>query len=315
MGRFLAVGIFLLAVGVVFALLVRQSEIISPVTKVRGSTKKIDFVKNTWFPKSVDKATNFNLNLTAKSAIAVDYETGNVLYFKNPKEKLPVASTVKIMSSLVALENKGSIEVFLVSEKAASTGENSMGLTAGEELPMKELIYGMMLVSGNDAAVAVSEGVSGSEEAFVANMNMRAKEIGANDTKFINASGLDIDGRSQYSTAYDMAIISHYVWENYPEFRQISETYNHTFQENPKHKAYNLYNDTNLLTTYPGVKGIKPGFTWEAGMCLATYAENDGRKILAVVLASEDRRGEMVELLDYSFAELGVHVEHPALDL
>lgn len=144
-------------------------------------------------------------------------------------------------------------------------------------------------------------------------MNRKAKELGMQDTKFVNASGLDVDGEVQYSTARDLAILAHYVWEKHPQFRKVSSTPEIYFEASSKHKAFQLYNQTNLLTTYPGVKGIKPGFTWEAGYCLVTYAENDGKKLIGVILNSQDRRHEMREMLDYGFSKYGIRIEHPDL--
>lgn len=275
-------------------------------------------IPNNWFPKMTAFEVNKNagdIYLSAKSAIVVDYDSGEVIFAKNAKDRLPVASTVKIMSALVALENAQLNDVFAVSEKASSIGENSMGLEKGEVLTLSELLYGMLLVSGNDAAVSVAEGIAQNEDVFVAMMNEKAKSIGLDDTLFINATGLDEDSRPQYSTSYDMATLARYTWENYGEFRKIASTEHIVLEENSRHKTFDLYNDTNLLTTYPGVRGIKPGFTWEAGWCLVTYAENDGKKLLAVILGSEDRRGEMVRLLDYGFSKYGIRVEHPGLDL
>lgn len=282
-----------------------------------AKSKKVE-IANNWFPKISWSQANKNANdiyLTARSAIVVDYDTGEVIFAKNAKERMPAASTIKIMTALVALENNKLDDVFSVSGKAADIGENSVGLEEGEQFKLEELLYGMMLVSGNDAAVAVSEGVSGAEQDFVLLMNNEAKRLGLDDTLFINASGLDEDGSLQYSTAFDLATIAHFVWENYPVFRRIASTEHIVLEQSGRHKSYDLFNDTNLLTTYPGVRGIKPGFTWEAGWCLVTFAQNDGKKLLAVILGSEDRRGEMVELLDYGFAKYGIRVEHPGLDL
>ena len=253
--------------------------------------------------------------LSAKSAIVVNYDTGDVLYAKAAKDRLPVASTVKIMTALVALENANVDDKFSVSANAASIGENIMGLAEGERLTVEELLYGMMLVSGNDAAVAIAEGVAGSEQAFVDLMNERVKSLGISDTVFINVSGLDEDEKTQHSSAYDLATIARYARENYPLFRTITSSEEKFIEQTNEHKSYELVNDTNLLTTYPGVRGIKPGFTWEARWCLVTYAENNGRRLLAVILGSDDRRGEMKELLDFGFAKYGIKVNHPELDL
>src|SRR3989344_1480667 len=324
MGRIFSVFLLILIIGGGFYFLRSKSPAVeSPIPKVFGSTtnrvvNKHSFSANKWFPKvnrSNFGSENLSLNLSAKSALVVNYDTGEIIFQKNISQRLPVASTVKIMTALATLENVKLTDTFAVSEKAEKVGENSMGLTQGEKLTLKELLYGLMLLSGNDAAVTIADGVSGSEDSFVRLMNEKSESLGLKNTKFINASGLDDGDKTQYSTAYDMSVIAHYVWENYPVFRQITSTEHEYIDANYNHKAFDLYNDTNLLTTYPGVRGIKPGFTPEAGLCLVTYAENDGKKLIAVILASDDRRGEMKELLDYGFDYYGIKVSHPALDL
>lgn len=317
MGKATAVLLSLLIILVGIFFYSKQEKLLpqSPIPKIFGASEAQN-QKNSWFP--TDNNPNLNvqdLSLSAKAAIIVDFDTAQIIFEKNINEKLPVASTVKIMTALIALENSDLSDTFLVSEKASKVGENSMGLTLGEKLTLRELLYGLMLVSGNDAATAIAEGVSGDETVFTQSMNKKTKSLGLTNTKFINASGLDDDNQTQYSTAYDLAIIAHYVWEKFPAFRQITSTYNQFIPATETHKAFNLYNDTNLLTTYPGVKGIKPGFTWEAGLCLVTYAENDHKKLLTVILGSENRRGEMAKLLDYGFNHYGIKVNHPALDL
>lgn len=307
-------GLFLLGVGA-YLYLPGRINIASPLPEVFGTTDSFE-IKNDWFPKEADiSGKTFDLSLTARSAIVVDYDTGEIVYAKDVHYRQPVASTVKIMTALLALHDAEPSDVFTVSENAAKVGENSMILTAGEKLTLEELLYGMMLVSGNDAAVTVAENIARGEGKFVDLMNKAAKDLGLADTKFINVSGLDDDNRAQYSTAYDMAVLGRYLWEHFPEIREITSTYHKYIDATEQHKDFELYNDTNLLTTYPGVKGIKPGFTWEAGLCLVTYAENGGKRLIAVLLGSYDRRGEMIELLDFGFSHFGIKVEHPGLDL
>ena len=316
MGRVFSVFLLVVLALTGFFLIRRESiSLVSPIPGVFGKADRI--VDNKWFPNkdSLDRRKSFDLSLSAKSALAVDYETGEIVFAKNIDDRLPVASTVKIMTALIALENAKISDTFTVSAKAAKIGENSMGLTLGEELTLEDLLYGLMLVSGNDAAVTIAEGIAGTESEFVKLMNAKVKSLGLRNTKFVNASGLDEDDKTQYSTAYDLVTIAHYVWEKYPKLREITATYNKFIEETGSHKAFDLYNDTNLLTTYPGVLGIKPGFTFEAGLCLVTYAENNGKKLLAVILGSDDRRGEMKELLDFGFSYYGIKVEHPGLDL
>jgi len=330
MGRVFTVFLLLAVIfGGFFFLNSRSFSLQSPIPKVFGTANKKVEIVNNWFPKETSFVTNLQpIDLSAKSAILVDFDSGEVLFRKDDKQRLPAASTIKIMTALVALENRSINDSFTVSENAAKIGENSMGLTNGEKLTLEELLYGLMLVSGNDAAVTIAEGISGNEGGFVKLMNDKVKSLGLSDSRFVNASGLDEDGKDQYTTAYDMAVIAHYTWKNFPVFRQITSTFNKYIEATDAHKAFDLYNDTNLLTTYPGVKGIKPGFTWEAGLCLVTYAENkqslrsssstaglDEKKLLGVILGSDDRRGEMKELLDFGFGHYGISVDHPALDL
>lgn len=316
MGRIISVFLLVvLIVGGFYFLKSKNPDLVSPIPKVFGSTSKRQV--NKWFPKTTKAnfdGANLGLNLSAKAALVVDYDSGEVILAKNIKQRLPVASTVKIMTALVALEKARLKDTFLVSENAAKVGENSMGLASGEKLTLEELLYGLMLVSGNDAAVTIAEGVAGNEAEFVKMMNEKAKSLGLKNSQFINATGLEEDGKNQYATAYDLAVIARYTWENYPIFRQITSTYHYYIEANANHGTFDLYNDTNLLTTYPGVKGIKPGFTWEAGLCLVTYAENGGKQLIGVILGSDNRRGEMKELLDYGFASFGIRVEHPDLD-
>jgi len=304
-----------LVIGGLLLVSYKNPGLISPIPKVFGASSNI--VGNNWFPKNLSGFPHQgnSLSLSANSVLIADYDSGQIIFQKDLNHRQPAASTVKMMTALVAFENADLNREFTVSAKAAKIGEDSMGLGEGEKLNLRDLLYGLILVSGNDAAVTIADGVSGNEDEFVKLMNQKAVFLGLSDTKFINASGLDEDGREQYSTAHDLVVIAHYLWENHPEFREISGTVHWTLDANLGHKAFDLYNDTNLLTTYPGVRGIKPGFTWEAGLCLVTYAENGGKRLLAVILGSDDRRGEMKELLDYGFGTYGIHVFHPGLDL
>lgn len=259
---------------------------------------KINKVKESYLPKP---------QVSAKSALIVDLTTDEVLFEQNPREKLPTASTVKILTAAVALEHLKPSTVISVSDTAAKVGEDFMGLTPHEKLTLEELLYGLLLPSGNDAAQAIAEGVAGTSSRFVDLMNAKAQVLGATDSKFVNSSGLEGDGE-HHSTANDMAIISKYAWENFGEFRRIVGTKYYEIPYTPEHKYFYLENQTNLLGTYPGVRGIKPGFTPEAGLCLVTIAENGGHTILGVVLGSTDRRGDMEKLLNYSFAAQGVQI-------
>lgn len=243
-------------------------------------------------------------DVLAVSAIAYDLTTNKVLFEKNPETRLPMASLTKVMTAIVAIENMDPTNTVAISRTAASVGENSMGLTEGEELSLEDLMYGLFLMSGNDAAEAIAEASPFGRDSFVFQMNKKAETLGLTDTRFTNPSGLEGDG-NQYSTARDLLVITRYALSN-NLIAKVSQTYNHFIPYSEKHKSFDLYNETNLLTTYPGVKGVKTGYTTEAGLCLITYLDYKGHKIIAVILNSPSRREEMIQILDYSLESLGV---------
>lgn len=281
--------------------------IVSPLPFLIQSSPRKAFANNSyWRPKS-DKEVTSTIDrpfLTTQSAISYDLTTGRLLYEKNGKEKSPMASLTKIMTAIVAFENIDVNSSIRVSKNAATVGENAMGLSEGEELSFEELLYGLMLPSGNDAAEALAQGSPMGRDNFIHEMNKKAEDLGLSNTHFTNPSGLEGDG-AQYTTAYDLLVITKYAMEN-TLFLKVVGTYNHFIPATNKHKAYDLYNDTNLLTSYPGVKGVKTGFTFEAGLCLVTYLEHEGHTIIAVLLNSQNRRQEMKELLDYSLQAQGL---------
>ncbi len=262
--------------------------------------------KDYWKPntssnlKSRVKAPKFS----ARAVLSYDMTSDQVLFDRNSKTKLPMASLTKIMTAIVIIENENLDELVSVSKRAAEIGENSMMLKENERFTRRELLYGLILPSGNDAAEVLAETSSVGRENFVYLMNKKAEQLGLTDTNFTNPSGLEGDG-NQYTTAYDLLVITRYGL-NIPEFAEIVATVEKELPENKYHKYYKLFNDTNLLTTYPGVKGVKTGYTYEAGMCLISYLEYKGKKIVAVLLNSNNRREEMKNLLDYSLQSLGV---------
>ena len=241
--------------------------------------------------------------VTAKAALVFDIENKKVLYEKNPKQRLPIASLTKIMTAIVALENPKKDNRYIV-RKEDLVGENSMGLTEGEVLTLEELLYGLILPSGNDAAEVLAHNYKDGRKGFIKAMNNKSKALGIKDTNFTNPSGLEGDG-DQYSTPYDLMVMTHYALSNFPIFAKVVATYEQTIEGNQNHKAYYLVNETNLISSYPGVKGVKAGYTPEAGFCLVTYLDYKGNKIIAVILGSENRRQEMKDLLDYSLQSIG----------
>ncbi len=272
------------------------------------------FVFHPIYPKPLeikDSGRDFDPNMIAGAAgIVVDVETGEILYMKNADEKMPLASLVKIMTALVVMEHSSLSDYATISEGAASVGENSMGLSVGEAYTIEELLYGLMLNSGNDAAYALAENVAGSADGFVEWMNRRVQELGLKDTKFYDPSGLD--DRS-YTTPRELAVLTEFAMR-YSDFRKIVALVDKELPYSDMHKYVYLENQTNLLTTYPGVIGVKTGYTEEAGLCLSTYAENGGKKLVGVVLNSVDRKGDMIIMLDYAFGRYGIKVEHHLLD-
>ena len=247
--------------------------------------------------------------ISGKSGIVVEADSGRVLFDKNSGERLKLASLTKIMTAVVALEHKSLSDKLTVSDKAATIGENAMGISTGEAYTLEELMYGLLLNSGNDAAYAIAEGVAGDSDTFVKWMNMKSAELGLHNTYFADPSGLD---DSSYTTARDLVVLTEYAMR-FSEFRQIVATFSKELPYSDEHKELYLENQTNLLTTYPGDIGVKTGYTEEAGLCLVSYAVNGGKEMIGVVLGSSDRKGDMVLMLDHSFDAVGVHVEHPKL--
>lgn len=234
--------------------------------------------------------------ITADAAILLDTGTGQILFEKNSNQKKPPASTTKIMTAILALEGGDLQDTVTVSSHAASVGEASLELKAGEMLIMQDLLYGALLESGNDACVALAEHIGGTEANFVLLMNQKARLIGADSTNFKNTNGLP--AVEHYSTAKDLATMTNYALRNWV-FRQIVGTGNIIIESN-KITRY-LSNTNRLLWSYYGADGVKTGTTEEAGCCLVASAARDGRKLISVVLNSDNRWKDSILLLDYGF--------------
>lgn len=235
--------------------------------------------------------------ISAKSALVYDLTTDKTIFEKNPKEKVPMASLTKIMTAIIALENYKEKDKIKVGKKDL-VGENSMGLSDGEVLTVEELLYGLILPSGNDAAEVLASNYQVGRLAFIRAMNNKAKSLGLSNTNFTNPTGLEGDGR-QYTTIYDLLVVTNYAMR-FELFRKVVSTVSYTIPWSMTHKKFNLVNETNLLTSYPGVKGVKTGYTEEAGFCLVTYLDYEEHKIIGIILGSEKRREDMKQLLDYS---------------
>lgn len=246
-----------------------------------------------------------DLTPTAKSAILIDFATGEVLYEKNADERLAPASMTKIGSMLLIMEAIDSGKLSLddevtISEEAASMGGSQIFLEAGEVYKVHDLLKGVAIASGNDAVVALAEKVAGSQGEFVDRMNERFKELGASNTNFVNAHGLDAE--EHYSTARDMATIARELLkhEKILEYTSIYEEY---LEKNDGTKTW-LVNTNKLVRFYDGVDGLKTGFTESAGYCLTATAKKDNFRLISVVMgedSSENRSSDTVKLLNYGF--------------
>jgi len=238
--------------------------------------------------------------ISGKNAIAIEVNSGRILYEKNSFSKASIASTTKIMTLIVALENNKLSDTVVVSKKAAWTGGSSVNLKEGDKIKLSELLYGLMLNSGNDAAVAIAEHTAGNLEEFAKLMNEKAKEIGALNTNFVTPHGLDTQGH--HSTAYDMAIISRYALKN-PIISQIVSTRYYTMHFLDG-KTKELKNTNPLLSFYEGISGMKTGYTGMAGKCLVATAKRNDLNIIVVTLgepSSRHRINDTVKILDYCF--------------
>lgn len=246
-----------------------------------------------------------------KSAILIDRDTGTILYEKNSNEKLPPASMTKVMTMLLIMEaiDQGKLkmdEKIRTSEHAASMGGSQIFLETGEEMTTEEMLKGIAIGSGNDAAVAVAERIAGSEEAFVEMMNQKAKDLGLTNSEFKNVTGLPTD--DHYSTAYDMAIMAKELLK-YEDITQFTGTYEAYLRENTDKKFW-LVNTNRLVKFYPGVDGLKTGYTSEAKYCLTATAEKNGMRVIAVVFGaptSKDRNAQVTKMLDYAFSQYETH--------
>ena len=258
-----------------------------------------------------EEKTGVELADNVRSAILIERDTGKVLYEKNSNESLPPASMTKIMTMLLIMEalDEGKLsydEKVRASEYAASMGGSQIFLEAGEEMTVEELLKGIAIGSGNDASVAMAERIAGSEEAFIDMMNKKAEELGLKDTKFQNTTGLPVE--EHYSSAHDMAIMSKELLK-YEDITKYTGKYEAYLREDTDNKFW-LVNTNKLVRFYPGVDGLKTGFTREAMYCLTATAEKDGMRVIAVVFGAptpKDRNAQVTKMLDYAFSQYKTH--------
>lgn len=259
--------------------------------------------------------SNTDLGLNAKSAILMEESTGNILYESNPDERLPIASVTKVMTMLLIMEAVDSGKISLddmvtVSENAMSYGGSTMFLETGEQLTVNDMLKGIAVASANDGCVAMAEHLAGSESAFVDMMNEKAKELGMENTHFMNTNGLDED--DHYSSARDVAIMSRELMKHETIFNYTS-----IWMDTLRGGKFQLANTNKLIRFYDGANGLKTGSTSKALCCLSAAAKRNDMQLIAVVLGaptSAERFASAKSLLDYGFANYAVNTQITAGD-
>lgn len=240
--------------------------------------------------------------IQAQAAILMDAHSQYIYYEKERDKRMYPASTTKIMTLLVALKHGDLNSVVTVNSEAAASKGSCLGLQAGEQLKLQEMLYGMMLVSGNDAAEAVARHVGGTRTRFIQWMNEEAARIGVAKTRFSNPHGLP-DPSNHYTTAFDLALITAEAL-HYPDFRRIVATEERTVAS-LNGKLRRVKNSNELLDTFSGVNGVKTGYTQAAGYCLVATARRGDTELIAVILNSPSRYQDAARLLEYGFTRKG----------
>lgn len=266
--------------------------------EIEEYNKKID---NNEINKTIETSANLNdePKINSRSAVVIDRKSKNIIYGKNENVKKAMASTTKIMTAMVVIQNTNLNNIVDISKKAAGTGGSRLGLKAGDKITVKDLLYGLLLRSGNDCAVALAEYVAGSVPEFSNLMNQNAQMLGLNNTHFVTPHGLDEE--EHYTTAYELAILADYALNN-EVFAQIVNTKSYTININKNSKTLNNTNE--LLGNLNGVYGVKTGFTNGAGRCLVTSIKRGNLDVICVVLGADtkkDRTRDSAKLIEYTF--------------
>ena len=245
--------------------------------------------------------------LNAKIGLIFDRASKTILYEKNGLKQVPMASTTKIMTAIVVLENTDLTDVVTIDKKAAGTGGSRLGLKVNDKITVHDLLYGLMLKSGNDTAVALAIHVGGSVEGFAEMMNQTAKEMGWNNSHFVTPHGLDAQGH--YTTAYELACMADYALQN-PKFKEIVSTKTYTVTLNGRPQV--ISNTNELLGVLDGVYGVKTGFTNGANRCLVTACKRGDLDIITVVLGADTKKirtQDSIKLIEY------IHKNYQVVDL
>ena len=248
------------------------------------------------------------ISTSAKASILINADTGEVIYSQNQNEKLPMASTTKIMTALLLCEEGNMEKGITVTPQMVKVEGTSMGLLGGDKVTYKALRYGMLLASGNDAANVTAYALGGTIDGFVNMMNQRAKELGLNNTHFETPSGLD--GDEHYTTAEDLANLARVCMDN-PLFKEAASTKAITLEYgNPPYRR-TLTNHNKLLKIFEGAVGVKTGFTKKAGRCLVSCAEREGKRVIAVTLKDPNDWEDHINLLNYGLEKVKTTVITP----
>lgn len=247
----------------------------------------------------------FAVSDSAAASVVINADTLEVIYQNNANVKRSMASTTKIMTALLLAESGRLGETVRCTAEAVNVEGSAMGLSAGDEISGRDLLFGLMLMSGNDAANVTAHFLAGNTEAFAKMMNEKAKTLGLSDTHFVTPSGLD--AQEHYTTALDLATLTAYALEN-PDFRAACSAYTATVSFGAPPVKYTVTNHNRLLKEYEGCIGVKTGFTKKSGRCLVSAAERDGKRIVAVTLYDRNDWKDHKSMLDYGFEKLGVRV-------
>ncbi len=237
--------------------------------------------------------------ITATGAIVVDRDTQQIMYAKNPDVRRPPASIMKIVTAMVALDIARPQQVISVSRDAANQEPNKMGLSYGEQVSVQDLLYGLLLDSGNDAAEALADGLPGGRASFLRKMNEKAASFGLKNTRFVDASGID---DQNLTTPYDMAVLANAALRGYPLIRAVVATKEIAIPGNASHKWFRPINLNDLLWDYPGTYGVKVGYTDEAGYTIVAAGGRNGHNVLIVLLGSQRHFTESRKLFDWAYA-------------
>ena len=280
------------------------------IWQVMGLLKKIILFLTVFCIMTVSVSALDSSDISAECAVLISQQTGEVIFKKNAYKHHSMASTTKIMTSLLAAQSGKLHDEITVSKEMILVEGTSMGLLPGDSVSLYELIYGMLLPSGNDAANVTAYYLGGNVENFVKKMNTKAKEIGMENTNFVTPSGLDDE--MHYSTAYDMALLGRYAVGD-PVFRSVCSSKKASLSYgNPPYKR-TLYNHNRLLESYKYALGIKTGFTKKSGRCLVSYAEKDGTGLIAVTLNAPNDWNDHKLMLEYGFSKLKRYVFKPVI--